>query len=259
MTKAKNTPTPTTTTLVVRAVGYRRVSTDKQVQSGAGLDDQGQRIAQLCEAKGWELLDVMTDEGVSGGKAADSRPALRMALAKLAAGEADVLVVPKLDRLARSVGMLAGVLDRAAREGWQVVCTDADIDTTTPAGRLVANVMGSVAEWERAIIAERTRDGMAAKKRAGVRMGRPVQLSAEARQRVAELHASGLSLRAVAAQLATEGVPTATGGQWYASTVRRVLGTIALDAEAEAAKADHDRLVANVMGKVAEWDSMVGA
>lgn len=227
MTKGTNT----TTTLTVRAIGYRRVSTDKQVQSGAGLDDQQQRITQLCAAKGWELLDVHTDEGVSGGKGADSRPALRVALAKLANGEADVLVVPKLDRLARSVGMLSGLLDRAQREGWQLVVTDADIDTTSPGGRLVANVLGSVAEWEREIIAERTRNGMAAKKRAGVRMGRPIQLSDDARQRVAELHADGLSLRAIAAQLTDEGTPTATGGAWHASTVRRVLASLALDAE----------------------------
>lgn len=231
---AKNT---TTTTLTVRAIGYRRVSTDEQVQSGAGLDAQAAKIHQLCEARGWELLDTFTDEGISGGSAALKRPSLSVALAVMAAGEADVLVVPKLDRLARSVTMLAGLMDLADAQGWQLVITDADVDTTTAGGRLVANVLGSVAEWERAIIRERTRDALQARKAAGARLGRPVVLPQQVRERVAELRSQGLSLRGVAAQLTTEGVPTATGGDWHASTVRKVLGSLELDAQSTAAKA----------------------
>lgn len=232
---AKNT---TSTTITIRAIGYRRVSTDQQVQSGAGLDAQAAKIHQLCEARGWELLDTYTDEGVSGGSAALKRPSLSVALAVMAAGQADVLVVPKLDRLARSVTMLAGLMDLAQAQGWQLVITDADVDTTTAGGRLVANVLGSVAEWERTIIRERTRDALQARKAAGVRLGRPVQLPQGTRQRVAELHAQGLSLRAVAAALTAEGVPTATGAQWHASTVRKVLGSLELDAQSTAAKAE---------------------
>ena len=231
---AKNT---TTTTLTVRAIGYRRVSTDEQAQSGAGLDAQSAKIHQLCQARGWELLDIHTDAGVSGGRAVADRPSLQVALAVLAAGDADVLVVPKLDRLARSVTMLAGLMDLAEAQGWQLVVSDADVDTTTAGGRLVANVLGSVAEWERGIIRERTRDALQARKAAGVRLGRPVVLPQGARERVAELHEQGLSLRGVAAQLTAEGVPTATGGQWHASTVRKVLGSLELDAQSTAAKA----------------------
>lgn len=223
-----------TTTLTVRAIGYRRVSTDEQVQSGAGLDAQAAKISQLCEARGWELLDTFTDEGISGGTAAAKRPSLTLALAAMAAGEADVLVVPKLDRLARSVTMLAGLMDLADQQGWQLVISDADVDTTTAGGRLVANVLGSVAEWERAIIRERTRDALQARKAAGVRLGRPVQLPQQVRERIAQLHAEGLSLRGIAGQLTAEGVPTATGAQWHASTVRKVLGSLQLDAHATA-------------------------
>ena len=230
---AKNT---TSTTITIRAIGYRRVSTDEQVRSGAGLDAQAANIQQLCASRGWELLDTYTDEGVSGGTPAAKRPSLSVALAVLASGQADVLVVPKFDRLARSVTMLAGLMDLAEAQGWQLVISDADVDTTTAGGRLVANVLGSVAEWERGIIRERTRDALQARKAAGVRLGRPVQLPQGTRQRVAELHAQGLSLRAVAAALTAEGVPTATGAQWHASTVRKVLGSLELDAQSTAAK-----------------------
>jgi DNA invertase Pin-like site-specific DNA recombinase len=234
MPMAKNA---TTTTLTVRAIGYRRVSTDEQTRSGAGLDAQAAKIDQLCEARGWELLNTYTDEGVSGGTAAAKRPSLSVALGVLAAGDADVLVVPKFDRLARSVTMLAGLMDLAQAQGWQLVVSDTDVDTTTASGRMMANIMGSVAEWERDIIRERTRDALQARKAAGVRLGRPVQLSQQVRDRVAELHAQGLSLRGVAAQLTADGVPTATGAQWHASTVRKVLGSLELDAQSTAAKA----------------------
>ncbi|WP_373071109.1 recombinase family protein [Gemmatimonas sp.] len=218
-----------------RVIAYRRVSTDEQSASGAGLDAQAARIAALVGAKGWTLTSTLTDEAVSGGVAPDARPALSEALSTLDAGHADVLIVAKLDRLTRSVSALGPLLDRAERHGWRLVILDADVDTTTAGGRLVANVLGSVAEWERAIIRERTRDALAARKAAGMRLGRPVEMPAEVRARVAHLAGSGLSLRAVAAQLTPEGVPTTRGGAWHASTVRAVVRSLALDAEAVAA------------------------
>jgi DNA invertase Pin-like site-specific DNA recombinase len=222
----------TTTTRPVRAIAYRRVSTDEQAQSGAGLDAQAARIAAIVEARSWDLVETYTDEGASGGTEPARRPALSGALDLLDAGRADVLIVSKLDRLSRSVATVANLLDRAERRGWRVVILDADVDTTTPGGRLVANVLGSVAEWERAIIRERTRDALAARRAAGVRLGRPVELPDIIRDRIGALRAAGASYRTIAATLTAEGVPTARGGAWYASTVKAVVASLDLDAQA---------------------------
>ena len=112
------------------------------------------------------------------------------------------------------------------------------MDTTTPAGELMANVYGAVAQWERRIIGQRTREAMQAMKARGVRLGRPVDLPDDVRRRIGAEREAGRSLRAIAEALNAEAVPTAQGGaRWYASTVRDVLGSLALDAEAEAVTA----------------------
>ena len=181
----------------MRAIAYYRVSTDEQAATGNGLD----------------------------------------ALGRLDRGEADVLVVSKLDRLSRSVNDFSSMLVRAERRGWKVVTLDVDVDTTTPTGELLANICSSVSQWERRIIAARTSDAMQAMKARGVRLGRPVNLADDVRQRIAADREAGLSLRTIAEALNTEAVPTARGGRWHASTVRAVLDSLALDADALAATA----------------------
>lgn len=109
------------------------------------------------------------------------------------------------------------------------------MDTTTPTGELVANITSSVAQWERRIIGQRTSEAMQAMKRRGVRLGRPVELGDDVRRRIAVDHDAGISLRAIAQALNTESVPTARGGRWHASTIRRVLDSLDLDAETTAA------------------------
>lgn len=226
MTKTKTNPTKTT-----RAVGYVRVSTDDQAASGLGLEAQTETIKRAAEARGWELVDVYVDAGVSGKVRPADRPALGSALAELEAGAADVLVVAKLDRLARSVVGLSELLDLSQRAAWGLVLLDTDVDTSTAGGRMVANVMGVVAQWEREVISERTSAAMAAAKARGQRLGRPVELAHDTRQRVARWHRAGHSLRTIATKLTDAGVPTATGGRWHASTVAGVLRSL-----------DHDRL-----------------
>lgn len=218
---------------MTRAITYRRVSTDEQATSGAGLDAQARALADKLAAAGWEHTGDYADEGVSGKVAPEARPALSAALAALEAGDADVLVVAKLDRLTRSMLAMSELLRRAEQARWSLVILDADVDTTTAGGRLVANVLGSVAEWERMVIAERTRAALAARKAQGMRLGRPVILADATRARVAALKAEGLSLRSIAARLTDEGTPTATGGRWHPSTVRAVLASLEADRAAE--------------------------
>ena len=212
---------------------YHRVSTDDQAESGLGLDAQTATVRAAIEHRGWDLVAEQADEGRSGKDL--NRPALAEAVEMLDRGDADVLVVSKLDRLSRSVLDFAAIAERARRRGWYVVALDVDVDTTTPTGELVANITSSVAQWERRIIGQRTSEAMQAMKRRGVRLGRPVELGDDVRRRIAVDHDAGISLRAIAQALNTESVPTARGGRWHASTIRRVLDSLDLDAETTAA------------------------
>jgi DNA invertase Pin-like site-specific DNA recombinase len=131
----------------------------------------------------------------------------------------------------------AELAETARRQGWSLVALDVDVDTTTPTGELVANVSASVSQWERRIIGARTADALQARKAQGVRLGRPVTLPDEIRDRIATERAEGASLSAIARTLTAEGVPTARGGaKWYPSTVRAVVQSLDLDAEATAAR-----------------------
>ncbi len=134
----------------------------------------------------------------------------------------------KLDRLSRSVADFAALLDQAQRGGWGLVALDLGVDTTTPAGELVANVMAAVAQWERRTIGQRTREGLAAKKASGVRLGRPPVLGVEVVQRVVQERARGHTLQVIADGLTADAVPTARGGAvWRTSTVSAVLRSAA--------------------------------
>ena len=132
-------------------------------------------------------------------------------------------MVSKLDRLSRSVMDFASIVERSQREGWAIVALDLGVDTSTPSGELVANVMASVAQWERKVIGQRTKDALAVKRSEGVRLGRPVSLPEVIRERILADRLDGRSYRAIAEALNAEGVPTAQGGrEWYAATVRAV-------------------------------------
>lgn len=206
----------------LRVVLYRRVSTAEQSDSGAGLEAQEHALRLAAERKGWDVVEVLTDAGASG-KSLSGRPALAAALDLVETGAADVLAVAKLDRLSRSLLDFAGLMARAHRDGWALVALDVDVDTTTPGGKLVANVMASVAEWERETIGARTRDALAAKRAQGVRLGRPRTLPLDVLERISRDRAAGMTFRAIADGLTADGVPTAQGGVWRPGTVAAVL------------------------------------
>jgi DNA invertase Pin-like site-specific DNA recombinase len=214
----------------VRAIAYARVSTDEQARSGLSLDHQAQVIEAEAHRRGW-TVEHLTDAGYSAASVA-RRPALRQALSMLASREADVLMVARLDRLSRSVIDAARLIEQAKREGWALVILDLGADTSTPAGALATNVVASVAQYERELIAARTSDAMQQAKRRGRRLGRPVSLPQPVRERVLTDRESGLSLRVIADRLNVEQVPTAQGGRWHASTVRHVLMSLDLDEQA---------------------------
>jgi DNA invertase Pin-like site-specific DNA recombinase len=210
----------------MQIVGYARVSTAEQGLSRAGIEAQRAVITAEAERRGWEVVWI---EDVASGRDL-ARPGAECALRMLRRKEAGALVVAKLDRWSRSLPDFAATMQRAKRERWAFVALDLGVDTTTATGRLVANVMASVADWEREMIGQRTAEALAVKKSQGVRLGRPRTMSRKVTQRVLELRAQGLSLAGVAAALNDEGVPTQRGGQrWYGSTVQGVLDSARLD------------------------------
>ena len=106
--------------------------------------------------------------------------------------------------------------------GWSLVALDLAIDTTTPSGEMMANVMATFAQFERRLIGQRTRDALAQKKLDGVVLGRPRTMNTEVRKRIQRERDAGRSYAAIADALTDEGVPTAqAGARWYASTVRK--------------------------------------
>lgn len=204
------------------ALAYVRVSTAEQATEGASLDAQAQALVEAAERKGFRV-EVVREEGKSG-KALSGRPVLAAALERLRTGEAVALYAQRLDRLSRSVADFAHLLDRAKRQGWTVAVLDADVDTATPSGEFLVNVLASAAQYERRIIGARTRDALAQRRREGVRLGRPSQLPAPVVARIVAARAAGESLRAIATALTLEEVPTAhNGSSWHASTVAKVL------------------------------------
>lgn len=218
----------------MRVIGYLRVSTEEQASSGLGLEAQRARITSEAAHKGWEVVWIV-DEGHSA-KSLD-RPGAQEALRLLAAHEADALVVAKLDRLSRSVVDFSNTLTLAKKEGWSVVLLDLGVDTSTPNGRLVSGLMAQIAQWERELIGERTREALHAAKARGQRLGRPRATPDEVVAQVVELHNDGMSLRAIASHLTDSRVPTTRGAaEWRASTVRRVLNSHRLDLEAVASQ-----------------------
>jgi len=230
----------------IRVIGYVRVSTAVQAEEGVSLDAQRTKLAAYAVAHDLELVDLVADEGVSAKTI--ERPELQRALARLDAGDAAGLLIPKLDRLTRSVRDLGELLERWFNEkrGLQLFSVADSIDTRTAGGRLVLNVLMSVSQWEREAIAERTRDAMAHLKKCGVRVGgaptgfrHSQELDAEGRrilepdakeqlalERIRVLHNDGVPVAAIAATLNREGIATKRGCQWGTTQVQRVIARL---------------------------------
>lgn len=217
-----------------QAIGYIRVSTLDQASEGYSLEQQRQRLLAEAKQRGW-TIEVVADEGESGGRL--ERPGLHRALRMLEQGEAQVLVVAKLDRLSRSLSDFASLTTRARQQGWAVVALDLGVDMTTPAGQLMANVMASFAEYERHLIRERTHAGREQKAREGVGWvtGRPPygyrcdsgtlvpqQEHAEVVRLIFAWAAQGYADKLIADELATRGHLSPGGEVWEAQAVRRI-------------------------------------
>ena len=213
-----------------RVIGYVRVSTEGQADGGVSLPAQRAKIESYAALYDLDLIAVIEDAGVSGKTI--ERPGLQAALARLDAGEADGLLVAKLDRLTRSVRDLGALLDRGFRERFALLSVGENVDTRTAAGRMVLNIMAVISQWEREAIGERTREALSHLRASGARLGgealgwarseerdedgrlvvREVDDEANTVRRILALRAEGRSLREIAAKLAEEGHRTKRGG-----------------------------------------------
>jgi DNA invertase Pin-like site-specific DNA recombinase len=213
-------------------VAYYRVSTTGQGVSGLGLEAQREAVERYLNGGSWSLIEAFTEiETGKGANALDRRPQLKAALAYARKHKA-TLVIAKLDRLARNVHFVSGLLET----GVDFVAAD-----RPDADRFTLHLEAALAEREARVISERTKAALAAAKRRGVVLGAngrtlAVRNRAEAVERVAPmagrltaLRGEGLSLRRIASTLNAEGVspPGAIGGVWHPATVQRALERVA--------------------------------
>ncbi len=183
-----------------RAAIYARVST---THHGQDVAMQTRELEQFAQARGWRIVDSYVDEGISGSK--DSRPELNRLMADAHKRRFDVVCVWRFDRFARSVSHLLRALETFKSLGIDFVSFSEQMDTSTPAGKMVFTVLGAVA-IERSLIVERVRAGMRNARAKGRRIGRPPQtpLSPELRENIADTYAHGAtSLRALAKKFGT--------------------------------------------------------
>jgi DNA invertase Pin-like site-specific DNA recombinase len=207
---------------------YLRVSTADQALTGHGLDAQRAAIQAEADRRGWSDVTWYVDGGRSG-KDLD-RPAMKDLLSDVRRG--DVVVVAKLDRLSRSLVDFAALMERAQRHRWNVIALDLGIDLTTPSGEFMASVLAAMARWERRVIGERTRDGMAAAKAKGRLPGRRSALPREVQDRLLDYQREARTLRDIAHLLNSDGIRTASGGRWSSSSVHSSTRSAALERSA---------------------------
>jgi site-specific DNA recombinase len=154
-----------------RAVGYARLSKDGDKEHYS-IEAQRQAIEAYCKARGWDLVKVYVDDGVSGAVHPSERPAMKRMIQDVLADGIQYIVVKRLDRFGRKAGELLSLLDALERKGVAVVSIDDNIDTSTPSGRLLRTILAGVAEFERDLIRERTKAGLAIARQKGKYLGR---------------------------------------------------------------------------------------
>lgn len=234
----------------MKSIGYIRVSTEEQANSGLGIQSQRDRITAQAAALSLELVEVIEDAGKSGKNM--DRPGLQRVIELTRSGVVHAVIILKLDRLTRSVRDLGFLLDLFTKYDVALVAVTDAINTATAAGRFMVNVLGSIAQWERETISERTSAALKVKRDRGertggtvpygfdvvgqirnvvdgtVRMVRGRLVPNEGEQamirRMRGLREIGWSFRRIANDLDTREVKPKKGKHWHPETVKRVIG-----------------------------------
>ena len=184
-----------------RVAIYVRVSTDQQT-----VENQLQVLQDIAQRSGWTLVHTFRDEGISGAKGRDQRPGFDALLKAVARREIDLVAAWSVDRLGRSLSDLVGFLSDLQGQNCDLFLHQQAIDTSTPSGKMLFQLLGVFAEFERSMIVARVRAGQERARAKGIRMGRP-PMPASRLEKVKRALKDGLSIRAAAA---ATGVSTAS-------------------------------------------------
>jgi site-specific DNA recombinase len=217
---------------MTKAIGYIRVSTEKQADHGVSIEAQTEKLKAYAMLYDIDLVDLVIEQGSAKCL---QREGLQSALSRLEAGEAEALIVVKLDRLTRSVADLGKLVDTYF-QNFALLSVGEQIDTRSAAGRLVLNVLASVSQWEREVIGERTSAAMqhmrnqnkytGGKPPYGYDLVDGELIENENEQQVIKLvakyKAAGLSYRKIAAVIDEAGHKSRTGKQLSAMSVSRM-------------------------------------
>lgn len=180
----------------MRVAIYSRVSTSAQTSQNQLFD-----LERVTAARGWQIVQTFSDDGVSGAKGRDDRPGLDALLKAAIRGEFQMIAVWSLDRLGRSLQHLIEVVNELKSAGVDLYIHQQAIDTSTPAGRMTFSIFGALAEYERELIRQRVRAGLERAKRNGTKLGRPTNLNDSVRAAILTLRASDMPIRKIARQL----------------------------------------------------------
>ena len=178
----------------MRAAIYVRVSTDRQT-----VENQIRELRRVAERRGWEVVEVYDDAGISGAKDRKQRPGLDRMLNDAGRRKFDIVMAWAIDRVGRSLIDLLGTIQHLEACGVDLYLDQQNIDTSTPMGKLVFQVTGAFAEFERSMIRQRVHAGLRRAVAKGKRLGRP-PIKPELAGRIREALAGGLSIRKAAAK-----------------------------------------------------------
>ena len=184
-----------------RAAIYVRVSTDKQT-----VENQVRELHRIAERRGWQIVEEYHDAGISGAKGRDQRPGLDRMLKDASQRRFDVIMAWAIDRLGRSLIDLLGTIQHLEACGVDVYLDQQSIDTTTPAGKLMFQMTGAFAEFERSMIRQRVKAGLKRAVEQGTKLGRP-RVSPSIEKRIQTHLRQGKGILKVATEL---GVGTST-------------------------------------------------
>lgn len=220
----------------MKVATYIRVSSDEQRESGLSLGHQKRKLEMLAELHGWSIVEDVEDGGVSAGSL--NREGLQRVLVLVRSRKIDGVLVFKLDRLTRSLRDLLSLLDEFKRYRVRLVSTTENLDTSTAAGRFFLQMLGSIAEWERGVIGERTEAAISQLRCNGKRFSRYApygwryqkngsMVESPEEQKVIrlirQLREEGLSYARIGSALSNRGHQPRNGKQWSTTVIRRVM------------------------------------
>ena len=175
-----------------RVAFYLRVSTGEQT-----TENQRRELEQVAKRSGWDVVEIYEDAGISGANGREKRPAFDKLLKDASRREFDLVAAWSVDRLGRSLQHLVAFLGELHALKIDLYLHQQGIDTTTPAGEAMFQMMGVFAQFERAMIQERVKSGLSRARASGKRLGRP-PVAARKRAEVLKLRQAGMSVRNIA-------------------------------------------------------------